>query len=186
MSTRSLRPRSRWRGSGRPRPGGLIGIALFALSPGRRGHRHHAGTAEETSATTCETAFGAGCVVPVDSAPLPTVPVAWEQLDFGAMPADVAQDLESGKLLLRQALSRQSGSGNRLLEAGIGSSRELTPSACRTLSSPPRERASQFGSDSGDVIILLKQGKRDLAWSCWRRCGLTSLTLPPLSTAGRQ
>jgi len=99
---------------------------------------------------------------PADPEPPPAVQVAWQQLDLGAMPADVKQDLESGKYYYdnrfpgnlglaigywKQALARPGG-------ADLDGVKGLVASA-------ERERACQFSSDSGDAVVLLKQGKRD-------------------------
>ena len=101
---------------------------------------------------------------PAASGPLPAVWVAWDKIDPGTMPADVAQDLKSGKYYYdkrlpgnfglaidywKQALARLQGSGRDGVQSLVASA-EL-------------ELARQFHSDSGDAVVLLKQGKRDQA-----------------------
>jgi hypothetical protein len=139
---------------------------------------------------------------PADSEPLPAVPVVWERLDLGAMAADVAQDLRSGRYYYdkrfpgnfglaigywKQALARLSGADiesriesreSRVAkpESAIDVSRFVGPSQVsakpggadceavrQLLAAAEQELAAQFRTDSGDAIVLLKQGKRDQA-----------------------
>jgi hypothetical protein len=101
---------------------------------------------------------------PADPAPLPTVPVAWERLDLGAMSADVAQDLRSGRYYYdkrfpgnfglaigcwKQALARTEGADRDGVQSLVASAED--------------ELARQFSVDSGDAVVLLKQGRRDQA-----------------------
>jgi hypothetical protein len=101
---------------------------------------------------------------PADPEPLPAVQAAWEKLDLSAMSADVAQDLESGKYYYdnrfpgnfglaisywKQALARPGGADRDGVQSLVASAE--------------RELARQFSSDSGDVAVLLKQGKKDQA-----------------------
>jgi hypothetical protein len=101
---------------------------------------------------------------PADTELLPEVPVAWEKLDLGAMPADVALDLKSGKYYYDKRFPGNFG-------LAIGSWKQ----AFDRLAAPDRdgvqrliaaanlELAGQFRADSGDAIVLIKQGKRGLA-----------------------
>jgi len=101
---------------------------------------------------------------PSPAGPLPTVQIAWENLDLGAMPGDVAQDLKSGKYYYDKPFP-----GNFGLAIGYWKLALAHPDVgdrdgvqC-LVASAERELAGQFTSDSGDAVVLLKQGKRDLA-----------------------
>lgn len=114
---------------------------------------------------------------PAGPGPLPAVPVLWEKLDLGAMSADVAQDLKSGKYYYdkrvpgnfglaigywKQALRKEVEAKVKVERAGHSTS--TSTSTCSELvASAERELARQFSSDSGDAFVLLKQGKRDQA-----------------------
>lgn len=140
----------------------LVGIALFALlsvaaviviTPARL-KRFLPQLAKPRSARVA--------LSPVDSAPSPTVPVVWKQLDLDALPADIAQDLESGKYYYDKRFPGNLGLAIDYWKQAQASSSDS--SAVQSLvASAERERAGQFSSDSGDVIVLLKQGKRDQA-----------------------
>jgi hypothetical protein len=99
---------------------------------------------------------------PVDPGPPPTVQVVWEQLDLGAMPADVAQDLKSGKYYYDNRFPGNFGLAIDYWKQAQASSSD-TSAVQSLVASAERERVGQFSSDSGDVIVLLKQGKRDQA-----------------------
>jgi hypothetical protein len=124
-----------------------------------------------------------------DPGPLPAVPVLWERLDLGAMPADVAQDLKSGKYYYdqrfpgnfglaigywKQALEKVEAKVKAEAKVKVevkapdsGSppvSTSTSTSTCSALvASAEGELARQFHSDSGDAVVLLKQGKREQA-----------------------
>jgi hypothetical protein len=113
---------------------------------------------------------------PVDPESLPAVPVAWGNLDLSTMPAEVVQDLKSGKYYYdnrfpgnfglaikywNQALTRLSGIRDSSQSpipdlAGRDGVQALVASA-------EQELARQFNNDSGDVVVLLKQRKKDQA-----------------------
>ncbi|MEO0108636.1 MAG: hypothetical protein ABIK62_05630 [candidate division WOR-3 bacterium] len=96
--------------------------------------------------------------------PVAAVQVVWERLNLRALPADVAQALESGKYYYdnrypgnfglaigywKQALARLSGADREVVQDLIASAET--------------ELARQFTTDSGDVMVLLKQRKKDQA-----------------------
>jgi hypothetical protein len=85
----------------------------------------------------------------------------WDQLDLVAMPVEVAQNLKAGRFYYdnrfpgnfglaigywKQALALLAGDGRGRVESLVGSAEQ--------------ELAGQFASDSGDAMVLLKQGKR--------------------------
>jgi len=101
---------------------------------------------------------------PADPGPLPTVQVAWEQLDLSAMPADVAQDLKSGRYYYDNRFPGNSGLAISYWKQALAGSGAADSNGVQSLvASAERERAGQFNSDSGDVAVLLKQGKKDQA-----------------------
>jgi hypothetical protein len=101
---------------------------------------------------------------PADPESLPAVPIAWEKLDLSAMAADVAQDLKSGKYYYDKRFPGNFG-------LAIGSWKQALArlgaadrdGVQRLIAAAERELAGQFSSDSGDAVVLLKQGKRDQA-----------------------
>jgi hypothetical protein len=101
---------------------------------------------------------------PADPGPLPAVQDAWDKLDLGAMPADVAPDLESGKYYYDKRFPGNFGLAigywKQALGRLAGTDRDGVQ---RLVASAERELARQFSSDSGDAVVLLKQGKRDQA-----------------------
>ncbi len=101
---------------------------------------------------------------PVDTEPLPTVPVAWEKLDLGAMPADVALDLTSGRYYYDKRFPGNFGlaigSWKQALDRLAAPDRDGVQ---RLIAAAELELAGQFRADSGDAIVLIKQGKRGLA-----------------------
>jgi hypothetical protein len=112
---------------------------------------------------------------PADSESLPAVPVAWGKLDLSTMPAEVVQDLKSGKYYYdnrfpgnfglaieywNQALARLSG----IRDSSQSPIPDLTGRGVGTLiASAEQELARQFNNDSGDVVVLLKQRKKEQA-----------------------
>jgi hypothetical protein len=101
---------------------------------------------------------------PADPGPLPAVPVAWEKLDLGAMAADVALDLKSGKYYYDKRFPGNFGlaigSWKQVLARLGAADREGVQ---RLIAAAEQELAGQFRADSGDAVVLLKQGKRDQA-----------------------
>ena len=101
---------------------------------------------------------------PADPGPLPTVQAAWEELDLSAMSADVAQDLKSGKYYYDKRFPGNFGLAISYWKRAQAQASSSDSSGVRSLvASAERERTGQFGSDSGDVAVLLKQNKRDQA-----------------------
>jgi len=101
---------------------------------------------------------------PVDPGPLPVVQAAWAELSLKAMPADVAQDLESGKYYYDKRFPGNFGLAISYWEQALARPGGADREDVQTLvASAERELAGQFTRDSGDVIVLLKQGKKDLA-----------------------
>jgi hypothetical protein len=101
---------------------------------------------------------------PVDSGPVPAAEVAWERLDLSSMPADVDTALKLGKYFYDRRLPGNLGLAigywkqalARLPAAGQSEVQSL-------LTSAECELARQFHSDSGDVVVFIKQGRRDQA-----------------------
>ena len=93
--------------------------------------------------------------------PLPAVPVLWERLDLDAMPESVAQDLKQGKYYYDKRLPGNFGMAidywkQALALPGVVDREEVK----RLVASAEEELARQFSSDSGDAMVLIKQGKR--------------------------
>jgi hypothetical protein len=92
--------------------------------------------------------------------PLPAVPVLWERINLGAMPDEVAQDLQQGKYYYEKRLPGNFGLAidywqkalARLGEADRGDVQDLVTAA-------EAELARHFSADSADAFVLLKQGK---------------------------
>jgi hypothetical protein len=102
---------------------------------------------------------------PADPEPLPAVQVAWEKLDLGAMPADVAQDLKSGKYYYDNRFPGNFGLAISYWKQALARPGGADPDGVQSLvASAERELACQFSSDSGDAIVLLKQGLRRFGW----------------------
>ena len=101
---------------------------------------------------------------PARTGPLPVVPVLWERIDLGAMPSAVARDLRSGKYYYDRRVPGNFGMAINYWKSALahpgGADRELLETL---VASAERELARQFSSDSGDAVILMKQGKRDQA-----------------------
>ena len=101
---------------------------------------------------------------PADTEPLPSVRVAWEKLDLGAMPADVALDLTSGRYYYDKRFPGNFGlaigSWKQALDRLAAPDRDGVQ---RLIAAAELELAGQFRADSGDAIVLIKQGKRGLA-----------------------
>jgi hypothetical protein len=103
---------------------------------------------------------------PADPEPLLAVPVLWEKLDLDAMPDSVAQDLRQGKYYYDKRLPGNFGMAidywKQALALPGGAGRDEVK---RLVASAEEELARQFSSDSGDAMVLLKQGKRGEAVS---------------------
>jgi len=101
---------------------------------------------------------------PANPEPLMAVPVLWERLDLGAMPADVAQDLGQGKYYYEKRLPGNFGLAidywKKALARLEGADRDGVQ---RLVASAEKELARQFSADSADAFVLLKQGRRDQA-----------------------
>jgi hypothetical protein len=101
---------------------------------------------------------------PADPVPLPAVRVAWSEIDLDAMPAAVAQDLESGKYYYDNRIPGNFGLAISYWKQALARPEAGDPDNIRQLvASAERELAGQFTRDSGDVIVLLKQRKKDQA-----------------------
>jgi hypothetical protein len=92
---------------------------------------------------------------------LPAVPVLWERLYLDAMPESVAQDLKQGKYYYDKRLPGNFGMAidywkQALALPGVVDREEVK----RLVASAEEELARQFSSDSGDAMVLIKQGKR--------------------------
>jgi hypothetical protein len=101
---------------------------------------------------------------PADPGPLPAVPVLWKNLDLEAMPAEVAQDLRSGKYYYDKRLPGNFGLAIDYWKKALARPEGADRVGVQNLVvSAERELARQFSTDSGDAVVLLKQGKRDQA-----------------------
>ena len=142
----------------------LIGIALLAFALVIAVIVIMPGLAKKSPPKPSKAPSAPVASTPADPGPLSVVPILWEKLDLGAVPADVAQDLRLGKYYYdrrlpgnfgmainywKQALARPGGAGRDDLQS--------------LLASAEMELARQFSADSGDAFVLLKQGKRDQA-----------------------
>ena len=98
---------------------------------------------------------------PADREPLPAVPILWERLDLGTMPADVAQDLSQGKYYYDKRLPGNFGLAidywKKALARLEGSDRDGVKGL---VAAAELELARQFSADSADAFVMLKQGKR--------------------------
>jgi hypothetical protein len=95
---------------------------------------------------------------------LPAVPVLWERLNIGSMPADVAENLRSGKYYYEKRLPGNFGLAIDYWKkalAGLGDADG--DGVQRLVESAERELARQFSADSADAFVLLKQGKQKQA-----------------------
>jgi hypothetical protein len=157
----------------------LVGVALLALlcaagavalAPGllkkldtlrltRDGGRWAIVTGRLTPAAATPTSLP----VP-DPIPPPTVPVAWTNLDLGAMPVDVVQDLVSGKYYYDKRFPGNFGlaisSWKKAFARAGATERDGIE---RLVAAAEQELAAQFGVDSSDAVVLLKQGRKDKA-----------------------
>ncbi len=96
-----------------------------------------------------------------DAESLPPVPVLWGRIDLGALPAEVAQDLRSGKYYYDRKLPGNFGLAiSHWKQALANSGTEHQAFLNDLVTSAERELAAQFNADSGDVVVLLKQGKQ--------------------------
>ncbi|HUT91930.1 MAG TPA: hypothetical protein VMY37_20715 [Thermoguttaceae bacterium] len=101
---------------------------------------------------------------PAEPEALPVVPILWQRLDLGPMPAEAAQELRQGKYYYEKRLPGNFGLAidywkkalARLGEEDHGGVQNLVTSA-------EEELARQFSADSSDAFVLIKQGKRDQA-----------------------
>ena len=96
-----------------------------------------------------------------DPAPIPVVQVAWEGINLGAMPADAAQDLKSGKYYYDNRIPGNFGMAigywKQAMTQLSGTDRD---GVTNLVAAAENELAGQFRKDSGDVVVLIKQGKR--------------------------
>lgn len=151
----------------RKRPGKtrrLIGIALLALLLAAAFIVFAPGLVRKSPPRPPEVRSAPVASSPAEPGPLPAVQVAWEKLDLGAMPGDVAQDLESGKYYYDRRFPGNFGLAIGYWKQALARPGGADPDGVQSLvASAERELARQFSSDSGDAVVLLKQGKRDQA-----------------------
>ncbi|MEO0086381.1 MAG: hypothetical protein ABIK37_07105 [candidate division WOR-3 bacterium] len=87
--------------------------------------------------------------------------VLWEKIDLAALPAEVAQDLRSGKYYYDRRVPGNFGLAiSRWKQALAHSGSESRDLVADLVAAAERELAVQFNADSGDVMVLLKQGKQ--------------------------
>ena len=99
---------------------------------------------------------------PTDSAaPLPSVPVAWARVNFGAIPRNALEDLELGKYYYDRRLPGNFGLAIHYWKQALD--RKEREDLKTLVASAETELALQFSGDSVDAFVLLKQGNRDEA-----------------------
>lgn len=92
---------------------------------------------------------------------LPAVPVLWKRLSIGSMPADVAENLRSGKYYYEKRLPGNFGLAIDYWKKALAGLGEADRDGVqRLVESAERELARQFSADSADAFVLLKQGKQ--------------------------
>lgn len=97
---------------------------------------------------------------PVKPAPPPSVPACWEELNLGAMPDEVAQDLTQGKYYYEKRLPGNFGLAIDYWKKALARLGEAERDGVQNLvTAAERELARQFSADSADAFVLLKQGK---------------------------
>jgi len=95
---------------------------------------------------------------------LPAVPVLWQRLDLGAVPAGVAENLRSGKYYYEKRLPGNFGLAIDYWKKALAGLGEADRDGVqRLVESAEKELARQFSADSADAFVLLKQGKQKQA-----------------------